>query len=193
MKIVFFDVETTGVDIENSAIIQIGAILDIDGEEVDNIDIKIRPHDGASVSQEALNVTGITMEDLLENPERISPKEAYRKFLNFCGFPPQVYANNRILASGYNAMGFDMPMFINLGRRAGDQYSYAKFHWPVIDVAAIAAGHLAKSRHTMKNFKLMTVAERLGISTDGQAHDALFDVRVTRGIYYEIISSQYGG
>lgn len=192
MKMIFFDLETTGVDFKESAVIQIGAILDIDGEEVDNIDIKLKPHDGATIESDALRVTGVTMEDLMENPERVSPRDGYIKFLEFCRFPKQVFAKDRILASGYNALGFDMPMFINLGQRAGDHYSYAKFHWPVIDVAAIAAGHLAKSRHTMKNFKLMTVAERLGISTDGQAHDALFDVRVTRSIYYEILAAQYG-
>jgi DNA polymerase III epsilon subunit-like protein len=39
----------------------------------------------------------------------------------------------------------------------------------------------------MQDFKLMTVASYLGIDVDGQAHDALFDVRVTRDLYYALL------
>jgi len=45
---------------------------------------------------------------------------------------------------------------------------------------------LLNERDTMKDFKLMTVAEKLGVIVSGDAHTALFDIEVTRDIYYNI-------
>lgn len=39
----------------------------------------------------------------------------------------------------------------------------------------------------MKDFKLMSVARELEIDIEGQAHDALFDVHVTREVYYKLL------
>lgn len=189
-KTVFYDLETTGTDFERSAVIQIGAILDVNGEEVDRIDIKLRPHEGANIDTKALAVTGLTIEELMEDPERISPKEGYWRFMRFCEFTPgmRVYAESRIHRAGYNILAFDNKMLEALGARAGDNYTYAKFHWPGIDVASIACAALRQKRGRMKDFKLMSVARAFDIDTDGQAHDALFDVRVTRALYYEVIA-----
>ena len=190
IKTVFFDLETTGIDFQNSAVIQIGAILDIDGEEVDNINIKIRPHDGAKIDQAALDVTGLTLEDLMEDKERVAPKEAYWQFMDFCGFTPGKFVDThaRIHRAGYNILAFDNQFLQSLGQRAKDNHTYAKFHWPGIDVATLASVALRSKRGQMRNFKLMSVAFLLGVDTEGQAHDALFDVRVTRDLYYSILN-----
>lgn len=190
MKTVFFDLETTGVDFERSAVIQIGAILDVDGEEVDRIDIKMRPHEGANIDSKALAVTGLTIEDLMEDGSRFSPQQGYWAFMKFLGFRPsqRVTIPDRIHRAGYNILGFDNRFLEILGSRAGDNYTFAKFHWPGIDVASIACAGLRGYRGGMKDFKLMSVAKILGLDTEGKAHDALFDVQVTRDLYYEIIS-----
>lgn len=193
MKTVFYDLETTGIDPEKAAVIQIGAILDVDGEEVDRIDIKLKPHDGAYVDSKAMAVTGISMDDLLNNPDRMHPTDGYWRFMRFCGFRPgqRVYASNRIHRAGFNILGFDNRFLEALGASVGDGYTFAKFHWPGIDVASMACAVLRNRRLEMPNFKLMTVAEELGISTDGQAHDALFDVHVTREIYYDVMDEKH--
>ena len=189
MKTVFFDLETTGIDFERSAVIQIGAILDVDGEEVDRIDIKLRPHEGANIDTKALAVTGLTIEELMEDPERDHPADGYWRFMRFCGFKPsqRVYPSDRIHRAGYNILAFDNRMLEALGARIGDNYTFAKFHWPGIDVASIACAGLRSTRAAMKDFKLMTVAEAVGINTEGKAHDALFDVTVTRELYYALL------
>lgn len=190
IKTVFFDLETTGVDFQNSAVIQIGAILDIDGEEVDNLNLKLKPHNGANIDQKALDVTGLTIEDLMEDPERIGHMEGYWKFMEFCGFHPGrfVDTHQRIHRAGYNILAFDNTFMAELGRRSRDNHCYAKFHWPGIDVATMACVALRGNRATMRNFKLMSVAKLLGVDTEGKAHDALFDVRVTRDLYYNLLS-----
>jgi DNA polymerase-3 subunit epsilon len=192
MKTVFYDLETTGTDFAKSAVVQIGAIMDVDGEEVDNINLKIRPHSGANIDQGALDTIGMTIEELMEDPERLSPKKAYWEFIKFCGFVPgqRVYPSSRIHRAGYNILAFDNPMLQALGERAGDNYCFAKFHWPGIDVASLACAGLRNTRATMKDFKLMTVAAAVGIDTSGKAHDALFDVSVTRELYYTILKGR---
>lgn len=192
MKTVFYDLETTGIDFERSAVIQIGAILDIDGEEVDRIDIKLRPHEGANIDTKALAVTGLTIEELMEDPERLSPSAGYLKFMNFCGFNPgqRVYPSGRIHRAGYNILAFDNRMLEALGARIGDNYTFAKFHWPGIDVASIACAGLRSTRAAMKDFKLMSVAKAVGVNTEGKAHDALFDIEVTRELYYALLNGR---
>lgn len=189
MKTVFFDLETTGTDFQRSAVIQIGAILDVDGEEVDRIDIKLKPHEGANIDSQALAVTGISMDDLLNNPDRVHPADGYWKFMRFCGFKPgqRVSPAMRIHRAGYNILGFDNKFLENLGAMVGDGYTFAKFHWPGIDVASIACAGLRSVRGAMKDFKLMSVARELEIDIEGQAHDALFDVHVTREVYYKLL------
>jgi DNA polymerase-3 subunit epsilon len=193
MKTVFFDLETTGIEPQKAAVIQIGAILDVDGKEVDNLNIKLKPHLGAHVDQRALDVTGLTMEQLMYDEERLEFREGYWKFMEFCGFKPgqRVYTRHRIHRAGYNILGFDNSFLQILGERSGDQYTYAKFHWPGIDVASIACAALRGRRQDMQDFKLMTVASFMDIGVDGQAHDALFDVRVTRDLYYALMQEGF--
>jgi len=192
MKTIFFDLETTGVDFDNSAVIQIGAILDINGKEVASANIKIRPHEGAVIDPGALKVTGLTKDELYDDPERLTPLEAYWRFMEMWGFKRGAFVRqaDRVQLAGYNSLAFDNRFLQALGRRAGDNYTYAKYHWPGIDVASIACAGLRSCRGFMKDFKLMTVAKELGVNVDGQAHDALFDVHVTRELYYKILEGR---
>lgn len=189
MKIVFFDLETTGLNSEQSDIIQIGAVMDVDGVAVDEFNIKVRPRDHAVIDKKALAANGIKKADLFEDPERVSQYEAYWRFIEFCGWRRGQFVGkgDRIHRAGYNILGFDNGFIEAAGRRSGDDYTYAKFHWPGIDVASIACSDLAMERYRIEKFNLMSIAEYLGVEIDGMAHDALFDVQVTRKVYYELI------
>lgn len=189
MKTIFFDVETTGIDPDKAAVVQIGAILDIDGEEVDRVNIKMIPHCGAEIDQKALAVIGLSLDEIMDPTDRVSPRAGYWQFMKLCGFAPgqRVYQQHRVNLAGYNSIGFDNRFLQALGRRAGDGYTFAKYHWPGMDVASQAAITLRNERMSLTNFKLMTVAEYLGVDVSGQAHDALFDVHVTRQIYYKLL------
>lgn len=56
MKLLFFDLETTGVKFWRNGIHQIGGIVDIDGQEVERFDIRLAPNPAATIEQEALDV-----------------------------------------------------------------------------------------------------------------------------------------
>ena len=44
-------------------------------------------------------------------------------------------------------------------------------------------------RHELPNFRLETVAAHLGIQPQGEAHDAMTDIRMTMEIYRRLVSS----
>lgn len=48
-KLLFFDLETTGVKFWRNGIHQIGGIVDIDGQEVERFDIRLAPNPAATI------------------------------------------------------------------------------------------------------------------------------------------------
>lgn len=64
MKLLFFDLETTGVKFWRNGIHQIGGIVDIDGQEAERFDIRLAPNPAATIEQEALDVAGVTLEQV---------------------------------------------------------------------------------------------------------------------------------
>lgn len=67
-KLIFIDTETTGFDVKKNAMIQLAAILEVDGEECSRIDLRVRPFEGAVIEESALKVNGTTPEMLAEFP-----------------------------------------------------------------------------------------------------------------------------
>lgn len=63
-KLLFFDLETTGVKFWRNGIHQIGGIVDIDGQETERFDIRLAPNPAATIEQEALDVAGVTLEQV---------------------------------------------------------------------------------------------------------------------------------
>lgn len=194
MKLLFLDTETTGLDFDRSAVIQIGVILDdFDFKSTEKASIKIRPHEGALIEDTALQVNGVSREEL-ESADRVEPRTAYEMVMSLCGFPRRVQPNDRVFLCGYNILGFDIPMFYKLAHRSGDQYPHGKFHWPGVDIAPLASFYLGMKRMDLPNFRLMTVAKAMGIKVDeSKAHDALYDVEITRKMYYKLANLMGGG
>ena len=48
-------------------------------------------------------------------------------------------------------------------------------------------------RHELPNFKLETVASHFDIKPQGEAHDAMTDIRMTMEIYRRLVSSGPAG
>ena len=57
MKLLFFDLETTGTNPARHGIHQISGIVEIDGVEQERFDFKVRPNPKAEILDEALAVT----------------------------------------------------------------------------------------------------------------------------------------
>lgn len=190
-KIIFLDTETTGVEVEKHALVQIGAIIEVDGEVKEKINLNIAPFPGAEISETALRVIGKTEEELQEYPDGI---EQFREFKKVLAKHVDKYDKaDKFHFVGYNAV-FDDSFLRKFFRRNGDKYYGSYFWWPPIGVAQMAQLTFMDTRATFKSFKLVDVATRMGLDIKaGQLHDALFDVELTRAIFHNLwISNKMG-
>lgn len=68
MKIVFFDLETTGTLVNKHGIHQLSGEIVVDGEVKETFDFRVQPNPKAEILQEALDVAGVTKEQILTYP-----------------------------------------------------------------------------------------------------------------------------
>uniref|UniRef100_A0A7C4TWC8 3'-5' exonuclease n=1 Tax=Caldisericum exile TaxID=693075 RepID=A0A7C4TWC8_9BACT len=78
MKIVFFDLETTGLN-KDDEVIEIGALKVIDWEVVSHFKTLVRPH--KTISRFVTNLTGITQEDLEKAQDKEKIKKEFKAFI----------------------------------------------------------------------------------------------------------------
>jgi len=109
--IVFFDLETTGVNIGKDKIIEICMIkIMSDGSETEKT-IRINP--GVKLNKEVVELTGITDYDLMDKP---SFKEVANGIKDFIGEAD---------LAGYNSNKFDIPLLMEEFIRVGVEFSLA--------------------------------------------------------------------
>ena len=183
MKLIYLDLETTGLDPNVHATSQIGAIIEIDGAEREKINIKIRPNPEHSITRGALEVTGVSFDELMSY--QFSQYEAYTKLLNILDTYINKYnTNDKFQLITYNGHMFDSAFLRKFFEMHDNSFFGSYFFYPSIDVMLIAAFAAIEQRSKLPNFKLMTVANSLGIEIDeSKAHDALYDVEITREMF----------
>lgn len=185
-KLIFIDTETTGVDPAVHGIIQVAGICctyDAIGgftgkEEVFNL--RARPFPEDVIDERALEVNGITLQQLNELP---TPQEMYYKFVAILDRHIDKYnRRDKAYFVGYNAM-FDYNMMRRFFEKSGNTFFGSYFFFPPIDVMQLASFALMDERPKMANFKLKTVAEALKVPLPENLHDAMADIEVTRGVF----------
>lgn len=185
-KLLFFDLETTGVKFWRNGIHQIGGIVDIDGQEVERFDIRLAPNPAATIEQEALDVAGVTLEQV----QSYQPmEEGYRQLVGILSkYVNKFDKRDKMYLVGYNNAGFDNNFLRALFTQCGDKYFGSWFYPNCMDVYVMVTPFLMGVRNDMENFKLMTVAKTMGIEIDeNKLHDATYDIELTRDIFYRII------
>ena len=190
IKTVFLDTETTGLDPKRHGIIQIAAIMDIDGVAVDRINLDIRPASCCACDPAALEVSGKTLEEIKAFPHEA---DQYRAFCEWLGKHVSKFdRNDKAFFSGYNSP-FDAEFMRAFFDRNGDKYFGSWFWSGTIDVMGLALLKLRGERHAMQNFKLGTVAEAvLGgdvvaeMTSKIGLHNAMTDIELTREIFRKV-------
>lgn len=182
LKILYFDIEGTGVKVNKHSIHQIAAILEIDGVEVDRINIKVQPNPKAQIDEEALKVANVTLEQI----QAYQPMESgYKRFTAFLSKHIDKFdTKDKAFTCGYNNAKFDDVFLRAWFEQNGDQY-FGSFFWSgALDAMIFATYTLRNVRKRMPDFKLKTVARQLGIEVDDtKLHDALYDIEITREVY----------
>lgn len=159
-NIIFFDVETTGLNVIRDRIVQIALVKYFpDGREPEELSMLINP--SIPISEEAMSIHGITPKDLANKPTFL---EVAQKLYDFIG--------NADLG-GYNSNRFDIPMLMEEFGRAGLDFDVS--HRKLIDVQRI---FYRMEPRTLK----AAVRYYCGKNLE-DAHDALEDVRATVDVF----------
>lgn len=182
MKLFFFDLETTGLNPSKNGIHQIAGEIVIDGISKEIFDFKVQPNPKCIIEQEALDVAGVTKEQILAYPPMI---EVYVKFTKVLAqYVDKFNKIDKFFLVGYNNASFDNQFLRAFFLQNGDNYFGSWFWSNSIDVMVLASQYLIEQRNQMENFKLATIAKELGINTEeGKLHNATFDIKLTKAIY----------
>lgn len=186
---VVYDLETTGLDPNKGAeIVQIGATIlrygDYDFHELGSFEILIKPEHPEKADSQALKVIGKDLWDRA-NDKGVHPKTGLRKFYRFIdeanwsgkywGAPIRVGFNNNSFDDKF--LEFWMKHYKVIGQKKDDM------PWSYFSLDVYPLMFSVFGRDNLKNNKLDTFAEMLGMSRASSTHDALEDVMITAKIF----------
>lgn len=165
--IVVFDIETTGLDKNNDAITEIGAVKIKNGKIVDRFSTFVDPE--RHIPEKITELTGITDEMVEGAP---SEKEAVSAFIGFCAGAP-VVAHNAKFDTG----------FIKKAAKRHD----IPFENTIICTLLLSQVLLPE----LKKHKLNIIADYLNIDNPSH-HRAVNDAEVTGGIWLDFVRRMKG-
>jgi DNA polymerase-3 subunit epsilon len=179
----YFDCETTGLDPVKNDIIQLAGLVEIDGKVVEEFNLKCEPHSYENVSQEALDVHGIKLEEIKTYPSPVSTKNQFCDILaKHCD---KFDKTDKFYPAGYNCR-FDLDFVAQWFKKCKDNYFGSWQNWRAIDPFPILCIMDFQGRISLENYKLETVCKHYGIPLAG-AHDALNDVKATRELIQSVL------
>lgn len=179
---IFYDLETTGVDVRKHGIHALAGIVEVDGEVVEEFDYKVQPNPKAQIAPEAMTVGGVTPEIIQVYPPM---GEIFKEFTTLLNKYVNPYEpKSKAYLAGFNNRGFD-DIFLRAWFDQNGNAFYNAYFWPdSLDVMVLAAQYLIERRPNMPSFKLKRVALELGIEVEqDKLHEAGYDVYLTREIY----------
>lgn len=154
--IVFFDIESTGLNVIRDRIVQIALIKYFaDGRDAVEKEMLINP--GIPISAEAMEVHGITPDKLKNKP---AFSEVAQELFDFIGHAD---------LSGYNSDRFDVPMLMEEFSRCG----------LILDMSVRKSIDVQKIFYKMEPRTLKAALKLYCGKSLEDAHDALADVRAT--------------
>ena len=160
--IVFFDLETTGVDTANDRIVEISMIkIQPDGDEVVRTR-RINPQ--MHIPEQATAIHGSTDEDVKTEPTFAQIAKSLAQFIDGCDF------------GGFNSNRFDLPMLVEEFLRAGVDVDFKRRKF--VDVQNIF--HKREQRTLVAAYKFYCDKDLT------EAHSAEADTRAT----YEVLKAQ---
>lgn len=179
---IFYDIETTGTNHKLNSIHNLSGLIEVDGEVVEQFDLRMRPHEKAVIEEGALKVGGVTREQILAYPPYREVFKMFRNILN--KYIDRYNPKEKAKLIGFNNRSFDDHFLKMLFDLCQDTYFFSYFWSDTVDVLVLASHYLEDRRPEMPSFKLKRVALELGIVFDKKdLHGALFDAILTRQIY----------
>jgi len=186
MKLLYFDVETTGLSAAKCAIHQLSFIIEIDGSIKERINLQIRPFTGALVSDTALKISNVTEEQISKYPyDYWQAFKVFEKVLD--RYIDKYKKSDKFFLVGYNNATFDNHFLRAFHLRNEHKYFGSYFWANPIDVYVLASHKVMNERHLLTDFKLKTACKHFNIEVDeSKLHDAIYDVELTRDLFKKL-------
>ena len=189
-KVLWLDVETTGLDCRKHGLREVGFIIEIDGVEVDKGVFKINPFTyttrDVEIDDYALEISKVSIEDL-ESYDRVSYcfKELMKKLVKYVNVNDK---NDCFVIAGYS-VAFDIGFIKEWFKEMGLLDSYKDlFHYKSLDVFSIVFALRHIGLNSAENDKLETMCNYFDIEIE--AHNALSDIEATKKLY-ELICEKF--
>jgi DNA polymerase-3 subunit epsilon len=186
-KLFVFDLETTGVKYWRNGIHQISGMIVIDGDIKEKFDFKVQPNPKCTIEDEALVISRVTREQILQYPEM---KSVYTEIISILEKYVDKYNKmDKFHLVGFNNASFDNQFFRGFFVQNGDNYFGSWFYPDSLDVYVLASMYLLSEREKLLNFRQSTVARYLVIEVDEDIlHDAEYDISICYEIFKKVRS-----
>lgn len=185
LKLLFIDLETTGLDHERCGVIQIAGTIDYiyEGfrvETKDTFNFELKPFKGQICEAGAMKLLNTTPEQLAT---RTDPVFGYAELINvFDKHIDRFNKEDKFFMVGQNP-SFDYKFMDAFFKKNGSKYFYAYVNYHLLDVGIFTAMFRALGKIKCENIKLETVCKMLGVPLE--AHNAKNDIEATRNIFYK--------
>ena len=185
MKLLLFDLETTGLDCVKHGIHQVSGRVIINGEVKENFDFKVRPKETAIYDQAALQVGNVTEEQLRSY---IPMGTQFSRFISMLDkYVSKFDKTDKFYLVGYNNAHFDNQFLRQWFTDNGHKFFGSYFWSNSCDCMVLATPYLMDKRKDMADFKQSTVAKALGINVEAEKlHDASYDIVLCHAIYDKV-------
>lgn len=165
-EVVFFDLETTGLDIAKDRIVQIAIIKIKPNGEREEKNVIINPT--IPIPKEASDVHGITDEMVKDKPVFKQVARSFYEYIKGCDL------------FGYNIVNYDLPLLVEELLRADVDFSFEGVK--VVDVMSIYKKLNPRDLSSCYNYYTGEVLEG--------SHDALNDTRATVDIFMAMLEQE---
>lgn len=186
MKIFWVDLETTGLDTNKCSIHQLAALVEVDGVIVEKIDLRMRPIEGGELSNKALSMSGMTLEEMQRLPD---PFYQFKQLFSILSKYVSDKPFERFYMNGKNVLMYDLPILKRYMKLYGFEFT-DYFYRRVADVQVDSLGWMLRNdpSYLDKNSKggltLGNLCKYFKIPLDGSRfHEALYDIEMTRELF----------
>ena len=181
-KILWIDVETTGLNPYKHAIVQFGGIVEIDKMVKERFNLTCNPGD-REITDRALEVNGLTREEIhgYRDPEIVK-----NELLEIFGrYVKNINTRDKFIIGGYN-VAFDLKFIDAFFKSFNEKYLFSYIRSTAVDpmhmLAYMEYENMMPEIKNMEKRKLSDLAKLFDVDMPKE-HDAACDIDVTRKIY----------
>jgi len=182
LKVLYFDIETTGLEAKEHDIIHLAMIAEVNGKVVGEHEFRMRPTRFDNINPEALAANGFTVEELKVLPPQ---EEVFPEIIaTLDRYIDKYNKADKFTPAGYN-IRFDEAFLSELFKRNKNDYIGSYLNWHDLDLLYVMFLYEFLGHHKLPNYKLETVAAYYGVKH--APHDALSDVRAVRELVHKFL------